>query len=90
MSTPSFSASSREPADGRTLKPTMIASEAIASVTSFSVIPPAPARTMFTRTSSCGSFSNESSRACTDPWTSAFTMMLSSVTASDPVRRSKS
>ena len=48
---------------GRTLKPTTIALEAIARDTSSSVIPPAALRTMFTRTSSWGSFRNASVRA---------------------------
>ena len=63
---------------GRTLNPITIALDAMASETSFSVMPPAALRTMFTRTSSCGSFRNASVSAPSEPCTSAFTTRFSS------------
>ena len=48
---------------GRTLNPITIARDATASEMSFSVMAPAALCTMFTRTSSCGSFSSASDSA---------------------------
>ena len=53
ISTPSRSASERASAFGRTLKPTIIALDADASITSPSVISPAPLWMTLTRTSGC-------------------------------------
>src|SRR5918994_715482 len=54
MSTPSRSAARRASASGRTLKPMITASEAEASMTSDSLIPPVWAWMMLTATCSCG------------------------------------
>ena len=62
----------------------------MASVMSFSVMPPAALRTMFTRTSSCGSFRNASVSAPSEPCTSAFTTRLSSGISARSAWRSRS
>ena len=55
------------------------ASEAAASITSDSLIPPAPARITLTAISSCGSFAISSWSASSEPETSALSTMLSSL-----------
>ena len=70
ISTPSRSASARASAFGRTLKPTTIAFDAEASMTSFSVIPPAAEWMTVTRTSVCSIFWSSESAASTEPATS--------------------
>ena len=65
---------SRAAASGRTLKPTMMAPEEAASMTSDSLIAPTPPWITRTRTSSFESFSSEDFTASTEPWTSALTI----------------
>ena len=55
------------------------ASEAAASITSDSLMPPAPARITLTAISSCGSFAISSWSASSEPETSALSTMLSSL-----------
>ena len=62
---------------GRTLNAIIIALETFASVTSDSVTAPAAAWITFTLTSSFDNFSIDCLIASTDPWTSAFTIKLS-------------
>ena len=79
ISTPSRSASFLAAAEGRTWKPTMMASDASASVTSFSEIWPTALWITFTCIFSVESFMNESLSASTLPSVSPFTMRLSSL-----------
>ena len=58
---------------GRTLKPITTASEAAASITSDSLMPPTPSWIMLTVTWSCGSLAISSSSASSEPATSALT-----------------
>ena len=69
---------SRAAASGRTLKPTMIAFDVAASMTSDSLMAPTPEWMTCTRTSSFESFSSEDLTASALPCTSALTMMLKS------------
>src|SRR5919112_1530344 len=78
MSTPSRSATERASPTGRTLKPMMIASDAAASMTSDSLMPPTPERMTLTATSSWGSLAISSCSASAEPATSALTSRLSS------------
>ena len=71
---------------GRTLNPTIIASEADANNTSDSVIAPTPLWMMLTCISSVDNFWNESVNASTDPSTSPFNMMLSSLKSPRAIR----
>ena len=80
MSTPSRSASARASAFGRTLKPTTIAFDADASITSDSVIPPMPVWMTFTRTSGWRIFASSPLTASIEPCTSAFTITFRSWT----------
>ena len=80
MSTFSRSAMDFACASGRTLKPMMIALEADASVTSDSLIAPTPPWMTLTTTSSLESFTRLCFTASTEPCTSAFTMIGSSLT----------
>ena len=66
---------------GRTLKPMMTASEAAASITSDSVMPPTPSRITRTVTCSCGSFAISSASASSEPATSALMTRLSSASS---------
>ena len=75
---PSFSASSPAERSGRTLKPTTIASEALARSTSFVEMAPTEAWITLTFTSAVESLRIVSARTSTDPCTSAFRMRLSS------------
>ena len=61
-------------ASGRTLKPTTMAPEVAARVTSDSLMAPTAQWMTRTRTSSLVSFSKEALTASADPWTSALTM----------------
>ena len=61
-------------ASGRTLKPTMMAPEVVASITSDSLMAPTAQWMTRTRTSSLDSFSREDFTASAEPWTSALTM----------------
>ena len=81
MSTPSGSAARRASASGRTLKPMIIASEAAASITSDSLMPPVWAWMTLTGTCSCGSLAISSSSASSEPETSALRTMLSSLSS---------
>ena len=83
ISTFCFSAESSAFLSGRTLKPMISAFDAAASITSPSVIPPTAVWMMFTRTSSFDSFSSDCFTASAEPPTSAFTMMLRSLTPSE-------
>ena len=80
-STPSDSASARALRSGRTLNPMIVALEAAPSCTSFSVIPPTPRCTNDSFTSSRSSFLRLSVSASSEPWTSAFRIMLSVATS---------
>ena len=60
----------------------MIAFEAAASITSDSVMPPTPSRTVATVTCCCGSFATSSASASSEPATSA--LMTSGSSASSP------
>ncbi len=77
ISTPSVSARRDACSEGRTLKPTRIASEAVASNTSLSVIAPTPFNTMLIAISSVDNFWSESLNASTDPSTSPLMIRLS-------------
>ena len=77
-STPSRLAFSSATGSGRTLKPTIMALEALASITSLSLTAPTAPWMMCTRTSSLESFSRDWRTASTEPCTSAFTMIFSS------------
>src|SRR5665213_4469028 len=55
----------------------IVALEALASWTSFSVIPPTPRCTITSFTSSRSSLRSDSVHASSEPWTSAFKTMLS-------------
>ena len=79
MSTPSRSAARRASARGRTLKPMMIASEAEASITSDSLMPPVCEWMMLIATCSCGTLAISSWSASSEPATSALRTMLSSL-----------
>src|SRR5579884_1915014 len=70
ISTPSRAASSRAAAFGRTLKPTIRASEADASMMSFCVIAPTPSAITFRRTSGCSNLDSSETTASTEPTTS--------------------
>ena len=63
---------------GRTLKPTMMALEVVASMTSLSLMAPTAQWMTLTRTSSLDSFSRLALTASAEPWTSALTMMFRS------------
>ena len=78
MSTPSRLAFSSATGSGRTLKPTIMALEALASMTSLSLMAPTAPWMMCTRTSSLESFSRDWRTASTEPCTSALTMIFSS------------
>ena len=65
-------------ASGRTLKPTMMALDVEASMTSDSLMAPTAQWMTRTRTSSLVSFSREALTASAEPCTSAFTMMFRS------------
>ena len=90
MSTFSFSACCLDLPVGRTLKPMMMASEALANVTSVSVMPPTAECTMLMRTSDWSIFSNASRSASMEPCTSAFTMRLRSVCLPSSMRLNRS
>ena len=79
MSTPSRSAARSASSSGRTLKPMMIASEAEASITSDSLMPPVCEWMMLIATRSCGTFAISSWSASSEPATSALRTMLSSL-----------
>ena len=79
MSTPSRSPARRASASGRTLKPMMIASEAEASITSDSLMPPVWEWMMLIATRSCGTLAISSWSASREPATSALRTMLSSL-----------
>ena len=66
--------------DGRTLKPTTIAFEAAARLTSFSVIPPTPVWITLTRTSECSIFASSPTIASTEPCTSPLRTRFRSAT----------
>ena len=87
---PSRSASARASPTGRTLNARITASEAAASITSDSVMPPTPRWMMLTATSSCGSFAISSSTASTEPETSPLSTRLSSLTWPSWARRKTS
>ena len=55
----------------------IVAFDAFASCTSFSVMPPTPRCTMTSFTSSRSSLRSDSVHASSEPWTSAFNTMLS-------------
>ena len=76
ISTPSAAAARFASASGLTLKPITIASDAAASITSDSLIPPAAAWTTSTATSSWGSFAISSWSASSEPETSALTQQV--------------
>ena len=76
ISTWARAALSRAAASGRTLKPTMMAFEVEASMTSLSLIAPTAPWMTRTRTSSLEIFSSEALTASTLPCTSALTMMF--------------
>src|SRR5919204_324971 len=78
---PSRSAALRASARGRTLKPITIASEAAASITSDSVIPPGAAWMTSTAIRSCGSLAISSWSASREPETSALSTTLSPLTS---------
>ena len=63
-------------ASGRTLKPTMMAPEVLASMTSLSLMAPTAQWMTRTRTSSLEIFSREDFTASAEPCTSALTMMF--------------
>ena len=65
---------------GRTLKPTTIAPDAAARLTSFSVMPPTPVWMTLTRTSGCSIFCSSPTIASTEPCTSPLRTMLRSAT----------
>ena len=65
---------------GLTLNPITIALDAVARVISVSVIAPTPPWITLTFTSSVESFSKDCFIASTEPWTSAFTIIASSLT----------
>ena len=79
MSTPERSAFSAATASGRTLKPTIIALDASASITSDSLIAPTALWITFTLTSSFESFSSDCLTASAEPCTSALTIIWSSL-----------
>jgi len=79
MSTSSLSAIILALDCGRTLNPTIIASEAVANKTSDSVIAPTPLCKMLTCISSVDNFWKESVSASTEPSTSPFKIMFSSL-----------
>ena len=81
MSTFSCSAVACALRSGRTLKPMMIAFEAEASSTSFSVIAPTPVRSTRIRTLSFESFCSVSDSTSAVPPTSVLRMMFSSLTS---------
>ncbi len=81
MSTFSFFAVDAACPAGRTLKPMMIASEALARFTSFSVMPPTPVWMTFTFTCSVLTSVRALTSASMDPCTSALTTSLSSWTS---------
>ena len=78
ISTPLRAALSLALESGRTLKPTMMALEVAASMTSLSLMAPTALWMTRTRTSSLESFSREALTASAEPCTSALTMMGSS------------
>ena len=78
MSTPFCSAFILATGSGRTLKPTIIAFDALASITSPSDTAPTAPWMTFTFTSSLDSFSSDCFTASTEPCTSAFTITGSS------------
>src|SRR2546426_49825 len=80
MSTPSRSARAAAFASGRTLNPMMIAFDAAASWTSFSVMPPTPFSRTCGFTASVPSRSTASAMASAEPWTSARMMIPRSLT----------
>ena len=80
MSTFSRSATSAALRSGRTLKPMMIAFEAVASSTSDSLIAPTPVWMMRIFTRSSLSFASVSASTSADPCTSALMMSGSSFT----------
>src|ERR1051325_6621233 len=80
ISTPARSATARTSADGRTLNPTIIAFDAAARLTSFSVIPPTPVWITLTRTSGCWILPSSETIASTDPCTSPLMTMFRSWT----------
>ena len=67
ISTDSLSAFATAVASGLTLKPTMIALLALASITSLSLIAPTPPWITLTLTSSLDSFSSDCLTASTEP-----------------------
>ena len=79
ISTPSASAIFLALAEGRTLKPITMASEAVASNTSDSDMAPTPLCIIRIAISSVESFSNESAKASTDPSTSPFNIKFNSL-----------
>ena len=79
ISTSSVSAILRAVPVGRTLNPTMIASEAAASITSLSLMAPTAPWITFTWIFSVDSLMSESLIASTEPSTSALTMIFNSL-----------
>ena len=73
--------------EGRTLNPIIIASEALASVTSLSVICPTALWITFTTISSVDNFCNESLNASTEPSTSPFIITFNSLKFPNARRR---
>src|SRR5919198_556278 len=71
ISTPSRSAAARASPTGRTLNPRITASEAAASMTSDSVMPPTPELITLTWISSCGRRAISSSKASSEPGTAS-------------------
>ena len=71
---------------GRTLNPTIIASDAVANKTSDSVIAPTPLCKIFTWISSVDNFWKESVSASTEPSTSPFSMMFNSLKSPKAIR----
>ena len=72
---------------GRTLKPTIIASDAVANNTSLSVIAPTPLCKILTWISSVDSFWNESVKASTEPSTSPFKIIFNSLKSPSAILR---
>ena len=79
ISIDSFSASLFACIDGRTLKPIMMASDALARVTSLSVMAPTPLCITLITISSVLNFCNESLKASTEPSTSPLIITFSSL-----------
>ena len=82
---PLFSASLRAPASARVLKPMMTAFDAIARLTSLSVMPPTAACTTCTLTSSVDSLSSDCASASCEPCTSALMISDSVCAAPSPM-----